>query len=164
MADPVQKPQASKADTSTFQRMLDKRHEFYSFVGKTYGETIMSISRNPKKAFWIGATVTALAFGAGFKSGNHASSNDIVMNASRTIALVQNQNIAISNKLDEMAKNYADLKNAIEVSNKQIDVRLATLENKVQWKQAADEGEKHVTEVQKKQHSKWNPLNWFKTD
>jgi len=159
MADPVR---TSQTNSSTFQRMLDKKDAFYSFVGKTYDETIMLVGKNPKKAFWVGATATAMAFGVGFKVGNHASSDSVVMGASRTIALVQNQNVIISNTLDGMAKNYTDLTKAIGESNKQTDIRLANLENKFQWKQAADEGARRLQPVEKKKRSKWLPWNWFK--
>jgi len=151
MADPAQKPQTN---SSTLQRALDKRLELYSFIGKAYGETIMYIGRNPGKAFWLGAAVASMTFGAGFKAGRSASSDNRIENTYSVVKLVHGQNITMSGRIEDILKKQDTLVQSIqEIKNSQVELRNDF--NNMRIQKTVEQGQARAEQVPKPRKHWW---------
>ncbi|VVB73131.1 Uncharacterised protein [uncultured archaeon] len=158
MPEPVQKPQTN---ATAFQRMLGKKDQFYAFVGKTYDESIIYVGKEPKKAFWIGATVAAIAFGTGVKVGNSNSSERMIEHAYSTVKLIHGQNLTLLTAMEDMKKDHAMLSQSVqEIKTAQVELRNDL--NNARIQKSIEQGEQHVEQVRKEKRSKWLPWNWFR--
>ena len=162
MVEPSQKPQTLKP---ILQRMREGKEKFYSFVDTEYEETIMYIGKQPRKAFWIGVTIAGLTCYGGYYMGRSASSDQILSNMYSTVKQVHQQNLTMTTKVEDLTTKYDTLANFIKENSQKVDARLATQENKVQVKQAVEDGQKHVEKVKKERSilhkiGKILPWNW----
>jgi len=151
MADPVQKTQTN---ASTFQRMLETREQFYSFVGKTYNETIMYIGKNAKKTFWIGVTGMGLAFYGGFTAGRSVSSDKIVEHTYSTVKSTDQKLINLISEVEGLkAKQETFGRSIQEIKVSQFELKNEF--NSVRIQKMAEQGQAHAEQVQNAKKHWW---------
>ncbi|MEM3369493.1 MAG: hypothetical protein QXE90_01405 [Candidatus Micrarchaeia archaeon] len=157
--------QSNKSNIRNESSKIGIKNNFLRFrllAEEGYKNTVDYIKNNPGKSLKIGSTAIVFSFMFGYVLGTNNVTENMVRSVNSTLSSIDRQNIKIMTKLDEISAMQNNLNERVKSLEAQSKARLNTIENKIQFQHAYNEGQKQVQEIKKK--NKWKkllPWNWF---
>ncbi len=136
--------------------------KFALLCEERYNKSVNYIKNNPAKVLKVGSTAIAFSFMFGYVLGTKNITDNMVRSVNSTLSSIDRQNLKIISKLEEISAMQNSLDERVKSLEQQSKSRLDTIENKIQFQKASEEGQKRVEEIKKK--NKWKnllPWNWF---
>lgn len=144
------------------QRSKQPLEELKVLAEDFVNNSVEYIGKNPRKVFWRGTAAIAFSFLLGYSIGMKSDVERKLTYFNSNLSSINRQNIQIMVKLEEMEKQQNELKEIVKNLESDSKARISTIENKIQFQKAVEEGEKHVEKMEKKRG--WKrllPWNWF---
>ncbi|MEM3407956.1 MAG: hypothetical protein QXW80_00805 [Candidatus Micrarchaeia archaeon] len=136
--------------------------KFTKLLEEGYISSVEYIKNNPARVLKLGSTTILFSFMLGYVLGTKNVSENMVRSVNSTLSSIDRQNLKIISKLEEISVMQNNLNERVKSLEQQSKARLDTIENKIQFQKASEEGQKKVEEIKKK--NKWKkllPWNWF---